>query len=408
MQKQKNYWSTELNSEKSRIIIFSLAFVFNISLYLMLKFFFLRDLYLLSYDADLYDSIRNNGYDQEFLNAFFPSFPFLWKATGLGAFGISVLNLLLVYSSCFVLSKVYNWSLFQIISALFIPSAIIYFLPYSEGLFAVFSLMILIGYRINSTWLLIIGFFLANTCRPAATIFIPALVIVEVFSRRELMLKVKRITLFLSANLLGLLTVFLVQLSYGWPFFTSFKVQTMWGNQLRMPELPLKSWGGNWVTRLDGIALFLALVLLLWLARQFFKKKIYKIEPSKLFSILYVIGISLSVIIFRGGMLFSLNRFVFSTLFGLMALNEITRRQISLAQRAYLFLALSLFFFLFKSFNHIMNLVNFELAALLFVLLFGFKVENKIQKFLRPAVLLSIVVIYILSYEHILTGGWIG
>jgi hypothetical protein len=55
-----------------------------------------------------------------------------------------------------------------------------------------------------------------------------------------------------------------------------------------------------------------------------------------------------------------------------------------------------------------MNLVNFELAALLFVLLFGFKVENKIQKFLRPAVLLSIVVIYILSYEHILTGGWIG
>jgi hypothetical protein len=303
---------------------------------------------------------------------------------------------------------VYNWSLFQIISALFIPSAIIYFLPYSEGLFAVFSLMILIGYRINSTWLLIIGFFLANTCRPAATIFIPALVIVEVFSRRELMLKVKRITLFLSANLLGLLTVFLVQLSYGWPFFTSFKVQTMWGNQLRMPELPLKSWGGNWVTRLDGIALFLALVLLLWLARQFFKKKIYKIEPSKLFSILYVIGISLSVIIFRGGMLFSLNRFVFSTLFGLMALNEITRRQISLAQRAYLFLALSLFFFLFKSFNHIMNLVNFELAALLFVLLFGFKVENKIQKFLRPAVLLSIVVIYILSYEHILTGGWIG
>lgn len=407
MKEQKNFLSIKIDSEKSRLLIFLGAFIVNISLFLGFENFILQDISLLNFDAELYFSISERGYDHEFLNAFFPAFPYLWGLTALSPLLISIFNLFLAYSSIFVLSKMYQWSRFQVFMALFIPSSIIYFLPYSEALFAVFCLIILMGYKYDSIWLLILGFFFANTCRPAATIFVPALILVELFYKRDFVSKMKRLVLFIIANLLGLLTVFVVQLSYGWPFFTAFKVQSYWGNKLQFPLFPLRSWGGNWSTRLDGIALFFAIILLVWLFQKFIKKEIHNIEQSKLFSIFYVIGISMSVLIFRGGSLFSLNRFVFATLFGVVVLNELLQKQMSLVNRGYLFLVVSIFFFLFKSFNHIMNLLNFEFIALLFVMLFGANLNLKFERYLRPILIFVIGLIYVFTCHHIWTGGWI-
>ena len=123
---------------------------------------------------------------------------------------------------------------------------------------------------------------------------------------------------FFSA-LLGTLLVGLIQYAdHTGRWFEFFGVQKLWGNFLQFPQLPLRFWGGEMIGRLDGTALLFGLSAGLVLLRHLLPGKYApqtQLPKEVVLSLAYLGGISLTVLLFRGGSLFSLNRFVFAVPF---------------------------------------------------------------------------------------------
>ena len=107
-------------------------------------------------------------------------------------------------------------------------------------------------------------------------------------------------------------------------WFKFFEAQKHWGNFLQIPRFPLTSWAGGFIVRLDGFAFLIGIILGGFLLGLIFKLKQFRntIIPSEvIFSLAYLGGITLIVLLFRGGSLFSLNRFIFATPFIIVAFN---------------------------------------------------------------------------------------
>ena len=116
----------------------------------ILKFTFFPDLFsekhFLNWDAAHYFTIKNEGY-QGFLVAFFPLFPLVWKLTHLNVFGIVILNALLYFSSVYFLVSKMKLTSLELVLYLSVPSAVFYYLPYSESLFFLSSTLLILGVK---------------------------------------------------------------------------------------------------------------------------------------------------------------------------------------------------------------------------------------------------------------------
>lgn len=366
----------------------------------------------LNWDAEHYHWIRNKGYEG-FRVAFFPLFPFIWKLIPVGAIGVSVLNGCVFLVSFYFLIRQLGSSWKEVIVYLSIPGCIFFFLPYSEALFFFCSTFILIGLRKNKMKWVYIGLLFATISRPAFTIFIPALLLVEMLSgdRKG---SLQRIGMYLLSTALGIILVGLFQFMDTGEWFTFFSVQSGWGNALRLPEFPLTSWAGGFIVRLDGAAFLIGGIAGLVLLANLLKVgKVGKVKlPRELvFSLAYLGGITLSVLLFRGGSLFSLNRFIFATPFILIALHfwlnstvEIRMKQLWMA-----FVVIFLFWFFFASYVHIQVLAKFLFLSFYLWLILLVKSDKKWLR--EPAffvlILLNIVFQVILFYRF-MNNEWVG
>lgn len=106
---------------------------------------------LMQWDVFWYDQIRQNGYSYSatILSnvAFFPLFPYFWRFTGLGLFGMSVLNITLFLAA-------FTWLAQQLhlparLQLLLLSSPLLLFMvvPYTEALFFCFATLLLLGLR---------------------------------------------------------------------------------------------------------------------------------------------------------------------------------------------------------------------------------------------------------------------
>lgn len=390
--------------------IFFSSLVFILNSYIFPGF--LSEGHFLNWDAQHYYSIKNGNYS-DFRTAFFPFFPLIWKFTGFSILGITLFNSLIYLFSFYWLTKVFNFTTLQILLFLTIPSVIFYYLPYTEAFFFLFSSLILVGLKKKNYSLIYLGLFFCVVTRPSFTVLAPALFITFWMTLDSLKERIKHC---FSASIvvsLGILSVLTVQYFYNHSAENYFSIQKGWGNFLQLPHLPLTSWAGGFIVRLDGVAFLFAVLtgLLLLVSIQQMKKQKYTLSPEFVFSALYIVGIGLLVLLFRGGSLFSLNRFVFATPFVLIVLYYWFEYKINLTSKQIMLIGIGilLFWLLFGSYVHIQVLLKFLLLTLYMVLLFIIKHHNQsIQRYWLIGLIAINGVFQLLLFVRFLTNSWVG
>ncbi len=396
------------------LLLYSLCFI--ILLFSLNQFFFLNILdeqNFLHWDAAHYDWIRNFGY-KDFRVAFFPLFPMLWKISSLSVYGVVLLNSFVLLVSFYFLIKTLTVSPLEIILYLSIPSFCFFLLPYSESVFFASSTILIIGLKSKRIWLILLGLFLSTLSRPAFTIFVPAIIIAELLSEEINKKMLFRIMLYLLTVLFGILFVGMIQHYYTGIWFNFFEVQKGWGNKLQIPNLPLTSWAGGLIVRLDGAAMLLGIIAGIMISFYALKVKFMRhlfMPKEVVFSLSYIAGITLSVLLFRGGSLFSLNRFVFAAPFIIIAGNFYMNQKIifNKGQMVIGFVSIFAFWLLFGSYVHIQTLLKYLLLSVYLFLLVTVKANNKIVSKVSIIIFITINIIFqFIFLIRFLRGEWVG
>lgn len=368
---------------------------------------------LLNWDAGQYYRIVHEGYN-DYRVAFFPLFPFIWKALRCGIYTISLLNGALFISSTALLVTVFNFPTKELFLMISFPSLIFMFLPYTEALFFFSSVLVLIGMRKNLNWVVFIGILLASCTRPVVYVFIPAIIIL-LFILRNKQSIIQTLIFYILPVLLGLGVVLYIQYinTHDWlAFFHSQK--TGWNNYVRLPKLRLTSWGGDDIVRLDGTAFLVGMIATVAMGYRFIErirtgKPEFINQAAILFSVLYLAGISWLVLFTRGGSLFSLNRFVFATPFFFLAFSEFKKKKWTTKQYLLILILINAFWLLFGSYVHIQEVLKY-FALSVFIMFFLFL--NHSNKYISHTAyficILGNVTLQIYCYNYFLNGGWIG
>lgn len=355
-------------------------------------------------DTAHYAAIAENGYAVLTDTAFFPGFPYLWSILGLSATGMAAFNLLLWLAALLVLDRVCGIQRRALLLSAMVPQVIFFAIPYSESLFFVAGLLVVLGLHKEKWWLTLVGVFLAALIRPTAAVIIPALFLARLFSGtswKNLFGKALGEGL---AGLLGVACVFYLQSSYTGDFFAFFKAQASWGNGFAWPKLPLNSWGGPLITIIDGMALFVGLFAgrTLWHTRRGGRTVL---TTSERFGLAGLFLTALLILFTRGGWLFSLNRFVFATVFFPLALSAWSRTIYVNRQFAALFVAWVLFSFALASYVHIRAFLYYQLAGAIIVIVI-YALRRPIFRGWVAVMLLGIsIAIMVYIYQ---AGGWLG
>lgn len=289
-----------------------------------------------NWDARHYRLISKHGYDVskaggDYIFAFFPLFPLVWRTTHLPPVGILLLNYLLYAAGLYLILKLFSSDdLTSLILSFSIPGLVIFLIPYSEAVFFITVAVGFYGFIKKKYTIFFIGFFLAAIDRPAYTILALAIVCVEFIS---LMHKgyYKKFIGNLSLRLLPLIagTVFVSLYQYfqgSGDFFRFIKVQKYWDNVLAIPH-NIIDWSHEGFGINIGVITLIFLPLLAYLIITVYRKvsdslsrnstdsELNSLYYLTLLSTLYIIGSTLFIIFFRGGSLHCLFRFTICTPF---------------------------------------------------------------------------------------------
>ena len=404
-----------MKTNHGAIVIGIYALLFA-TILVVLKTWFFRDLFnvdnFLNWDAAHYYRIKDSGY-KGFEVAFFPLFPLVWKTSGLGTIPMALANVGLFLVSFYLLIRSLKPSLWETLIYVTIPSFIFFFLPYAESIFFLSSVILVLGLKKDKLWMIALGLLLVILSRLAFTIIIPALVIAELLSENKGRI-FHRIGLYLAVTVLGILLVGLVQYIDTNEWFNFFIAQKVWGSELQIPELPLTSWAGGFIVRLDGAAFLIGTISGALLTAVILKLKpvrSLKIPKEVIFSLAYLGGISLSILLFRGGSLAGLNRYVFAAPFIIVSLDFWFKHSRLFDWKWLASIALMIFSFwlLFESYVHIQTLLKFLFVTGYLFLLFSVKSTSKILGRVSTIVLIGLNIAFqVILYVRFLTGLWVG
>lgn len=365
----------------------------------------------LRYDAEHYFNIKKGGY-AVVNTAFFPLFPLTWKCLNLSVQGVVLLNSIVFLSSFWLLAYIFAFTRKEALFYLSIPSLFFLFIPYSESFFFISSTILLIGLSKNKENWVYLGLFLCTLGRPAYTVFVPAFLVIAALGYDSLWQSVKKIGIYFTIMLIATCIVAYIQFLDTGEWFQFFGIQTHWGNSLRLPAFPLASWTGTSL-KLDSIALFVGMLAGLYLTNILYRYAIHKENHSskqEIFALSYLVGISLLVLFFRGGSLFSLNRFVFANAFIMIALHLYFQSKISLNAKQLILLSVSslLYWFAFGSYRHISIFLVFALLNLYIIAFFALKSESPLfQKGAYYSLVFANFCGQIYFLIYFLQGNWV-
>lgn len=366
----------------------------------------------LQFDAAHYAAIAHEGY-VPFRQAFFPFLPTVWRTLHFGNGGICLFNCLVYLLSTTWIACRLKVSLKPLLLFLTLPSTIFFFVPYTESLFFAFSSLIILGMMERSVWKVLLGLLLCSLTRPTFTTLLPAVVLAIILSKPIKAARGTLITLCILSCAMGLYLVATIQHSDTGEWLGFYSAQKGWGNELRWPSVPLGSWGGDDVVRLDAVALLFGLASLYILFQQgmsWIKTRRTDLSPALIVSMASLAFVALLVFVLRGGQLFSLNRFIFCTPFCLVFLSHITERNtlVGLKPLAAILLILEAYFAFFGSMVHIQNLLKFTLVvAYLMLAVVATSSGSNLQRWAYPlliAVAFGLQVSFALKF---LSGGWV-
>lgn len=300
---------------------------------------------VIQYDADWYQKIAQGGYFEDEKGqsgvAFFPLFPMTWRFLQLSPIGICLLNTFLFYIAFFGISITFKLKVKEILLYLSIASVLFFSLPFTESVFFFTSSLALIGIHKSNQdiernrWKVLgfIGLILASMTRPAMLFFFPAIFFMEFIHYKKTFKTLQNILFYSLAVALGMMFVVWIQYDATGEWFAFFNTQSkQWGNELQIPQLPFRTWGGSKRMWLDGLAFcatFAAFIFCLkyfwkWISNQFSLQN----KPPKaiLFSMVYLTMAGIFTVFFHGEdpiggtTLMAMNRYVFATPFFLLAM----------------------------------------------------------------------------------------
>jgi energy-converting hydrogenase Eha subunit A len=327
---------------------------------------------LLRFDAIHYARIMENGYQDE-SSAFFPLFPLFWRALGVDAMGMALINAIIYLCTATALAKMFGMELRAVLMFAALPSVFFLFTPYSEALFFLGSGILLFAVHRRLNLLAAVALFFCSLTRPAFTALLPAILIMTLLSPEPLARRILRCIFLATSSVLGLITVMWLQFRETGDALGFYSAQSSYGNTFKLPRLPLTSWGGDTVVPLDASALLLGVicaVVLVTRAIHQMRGKTLSYEPEVILSLGYVAGISAIALLLRNGEMYSLNRFVFATPFALVLIHRLSQYPLKLSAGKWaLFLMVPLaFFILFGSFVHIRTFLLYSAVGLHLVL----------------------------------------
>jgi hypothetical protein len=289
---------------------------------------------LLQWDVIWYEQIRATGYAYSATamsnSAFFPLLPYMWRFTGLGLLGVSLLNLSLFLGS-------FTWLAYQLrlparlqLLLLSTPSLMFMVVPYTEALFFCFGTLLLLGLRRRqlSWWLL--GLLGCGLTRSASTLFTPPLLfMVLIWATQPGQLRTALVwgatgLLALGASVGMVATLQWKTTGEPWGFILA---QKHWGHKIGVPNIPMIDASGIDMLWLDGLAVWLGVVAIgccCWLAWRWLKSRQQlpggspATPPEIVFSLGYCVCVVLFILLYQGGNIWNMARYIFATPFLVM------------------------------------------------------------------------------------------
>jgi hypothetical protein len=303
----------------------------------------------LQWDAGWYYSIKMNGYQfnpaAQSNTGFFPLFPMIWKLSGLGPRGISILNLAFFTGGIFLLAWQFKIDKYILLFYLSLPAIFFNYIPYSEALFFFTASIFLVGFKRNSIWLIGIGLFLSSLARATAIFYIPTLLglCIYYFSKDNFRRMLPKYGIYVLIVLIAFFLVIFYQWTITGKWFAyTFQQINFWDHGIRFPKFPLTDWyviDNLWH---DTFALGLSVIALILLGfaffRRWFKKdlKVFEDDPASLFSVFFLTGLLFYVLLFHpdhdGTSLLSTSRYICCVPFTLILFNKLWVERIFSAQ----------------------------------------------------------------------------
>ncbi|HMU15697.1 MAG: hypothetical protein JST41_01475 [Bacteroidetes bacterium] len=364
---------------------------------------------LMHFDAEHYAAIASGGY-VPFRQAFFPLMPKLWQVLGGSIPAICIVNGLTYIAALTWLAWRIRVGTTTLLLFLCIPNAFYFFIPYTESLFFAFAVLTIIGLLDRSAWKVAVGLFLCSVTRPTFTTLLPAILLAVHFTGPGLNRDWRTATLCIVSCLMGIFFVSMTQHADTGEWLGFYHAQSGWGNKLRLPTFPLRSWGGNDVVRLDAVAMLIGSA---GAAPLFITGMRWPEDPSHptrvvLLSFFSLFMVTMLVLVLRGGELFSLNRFIFATPFFLVMLNSV-QGSVSITgwRWLWLFLVLEAYFLMFGSFVHIQTFLWFSAVVGFLMIVVAATMVRPMVQWAKPLAILIAFIVQIGFTVKFLLGGWV-
>ncbi|MBN1158508.1 MAG: hypothetical protein JXA61_03940 [Bacteroidales bacterium] len=298
---------------------------------------------MLHWDARLYLQIKENGYDTvsaggDYIFAFFPLFPIVWRITHMTPSMISIFNyVLFIFAVILIIRHFHSRKMddhkLYAAAAICSPMLAVFLIPYSEGIFMLTATIALWGIYKDKYLVYFIAAMLMSVTRSSVTILVVALLLTEIyfwFGHRKSLWSLRSFTLKLLPLISGILIVSFIQYLYeSQSFFRFLQVQRYWGFQFQIPR-HLTDWAHEqFGTNLSLLLLLLPLSTVYagyhWF-RYVFKRsgkplinaltaEAFRKEYLFVLSLFFMTGMVLSVLLFRGGSLNGLSRYILCTPF---------------------------------------------------------------------------------------------
>ncbi len=380
---------------------------------------------LCQFDCGWYQSIINEGYifdpGKQSNVAFFPLFPFVWKVLGISSVWMALVNAVVYIVAILYVCKQLAIPTKSTLVFCFVGMITFLLVPYSESFFFAASAVMLVGFYKEKNTLLFLGICLAIFTRSASMVFIIAfcvMIILALINKERNKVLNFSIAIFLSALCTAI--VFGIHHYYTGVWNGFFITQSYWDFELQVPHIPFIQ--GAWpITLFDSSALLVGLVscvmLVMYAVECVFnhKNKIVifkeKLRPHELFSLLYLAGCTFIVVLFLGGTLRSLGRFVFSTPFYLVFITIfITQRiQISWNWKLFCGVVLALVLILPKGQypEHVLLLI-INSIALGWLIFYNPQQGTQIHKLMVAFICIWGVVQQIIALTGYFKGDWMG
>lgn len=292
------------------------------------------------WDGSHYDWIKNTNYSRIKDFAYYPLFPYFWKATHLSTLGISLLNIFLFAIGMFVMFKIFldKLTLKHLLILLCVPYLVIFMMPYSESLYFLFIALGLYGILRERYWLYFAGFLLASMTKSSSLLFVILFLCIEglyALNHKSVSLFFKRFIKVVFPIVLGMFFVMLFQWIMGAPsFFQSIISQKYWGKSLSLPQLPFSFWSNESRSITVPFLCLYFLPMLVVLAKEVVMalKSKQRIEFDKwkyvrMISIVFLIGNVFTALFTQHGGLYSLARYLLATPFFVFLLFDTINRK---------------------------------------------------------------------------------